>query len=73
MLCIRTSFDLTFSLTDVSNTSILSLTPEIFFSMSCIMLKMLVYVVSLLLPRFVIPKIASVCIFFSGFSSIFMS
>ena len=73
MLCIRTSFDLTFSLTYVSNTSTLSLTHEIFFSMSCIMLKMLVSVVFLLLSRFAIPKIASVCIFFSGFSSIFKS
>ena len=64
IFCVRKILDLTFSLTDVSISHIISSTSVILSSISYIMLVMFIFVVPVHLPRFWISMILSVCISF---------
>lgn len=73
MFCVRNFLDLTFSLTDVSISSITFSTPEILASISCILLVMFLPIVPVHTPRFSISRIPSVYVFFIAFISTFRS
>jgi hypothetical protein len=65
MFCIRNFLDLTFSLTYVSISSIISSVPRILSFIFCILLAILVSAVPAYLPRFPISRIPSVSVFFT--------
>ena len=62
---------LIFSLAKVLLSSIVFFTPEILFSIYCILLVMLIYVAPVLFPKFHISRIATICVLFNASISIF--
>lgn len=73
MFYVKNSLDFSFSFTDLLISSIISYTPDILSSISCILLVMIMYVLLVVFPWFSISRIASVCIFFNASSSLFRS
>jgi hypothetical protein len=65
MFCVQNFLDLKFSLTNVSISSIISLILEILFYIIYNLLVKLAFAVSVQIPKFFIPTISSVCIFYT--------